>query len=49
MNKQSNIIDQSTSDGISRIKLNDPSTYNSLSLNMLKSLIKCFNNLENDK
>ena len=49
MNKQSNIIDQSTSNGISRIKLNDPSTYNSLSLAMLKSLIECFDNLQNDE
>jgi len=49
MNKKPNIIDQSTSDGVSRIKLNDPITYNSLSLDMLKSLIKCFNNLNNDK
>ena len=49
MNKKSNIIDQSTRDGVSRVKLNDPITYNSLSLDMLKSLIKCFNNLNNDK
>ena len=49
MNKKNNIIDQSNRDGISRIKLNDPKTYNSLSLDMLKSLINCFNNLNNDK
>ena len=30
------------SDGISRIKLNNPSTYNALSLAMLKLLIKSF-------
>jgi len=48
MNKKFKIIDQSTRNGISRIKLNDPITYNSLSLNMLKALIKCFKNLNND-
>ena len=48
MNKKNNIIDQSNQEGISRIKLNDPNTYNSLSLEMLKSLIKCFNDLNND-
>ena len=42
MNQQSNIIVQSSNNGISRIKLNEPSTYNALSLNTLKSLIECF-------
>ena len=37
------------SDGISRIKLNNPSTYNALSLAMLKILIKSFKNLNDDK
>ena len=48
MNKKIKIIDLSTRNGISRIKLNDPITYNSLSLNMLKTLIKCFKNLNHD-
>ena len=48
MNKKIKIIDLSTRNGISRIKLNDPITYNSLSLNMLKTLIKSFKNLNND-
>ena len=37
------------SDGISRIKLNNPSTYNALSLAMCKLLIKSFKNLNDDK
>ena len=37
MNQQSNIIVQSSNNGISCIKLNEPSTYNALSLNTLKS------------
>jgi len=42
MKEKENIILQYLSDGISRIKINDPSTYNSLSSEMLKSLIKAF-------
>ena len=49
MNQQSNIIVQSSNNGISRIKLNDPSTYNALSLNTLKSLIECFKNFNDDE
>ena len=49
MKQQSNIIVQSSNNGISRIKLNDPSTYNSLSLNTLKSLIKRFKNFNDDE
>ena len=49
MNQQSNIIVQSSNNGISRIKLNEPSTYNALSLNTLKSLIECFKNFNNDE
>ena len=49
MNQQSNIIVQSSNNGISRIKLNEPSTYNALSLNTLKSLIKCFKNFSDDE
>ena len=49
MKESSNIIVQSSNKGISRIKLNEPSTYNSLSLNTLKSLIKSFKIFNNDK
>ena len=49
MNQQSNIIVQSSNNGISRIKLNEPSTYNALSLNTLKSLVECFKNFNDDE
>ena len=49
MNQQSNIIVQSSNNSISRIKLNEPSTYNALSLNTLKSLIECFKNFNDDE
>ena len=49
MNQKSNIIVQSSNTGISRIKLNEPNTYNALSLNTLKSLIECFKNFNNDE
>ena len=49
MNQQSNIIVQSSNNGISRIQLNEPSTYNALSLNTLKSLIDCFKNFDDDE
>ena len=49
MKKQSNIIVQSSNTGISRIILNEPSTYNSLSLNTLNSLIECFKNFNDDE
>ncbi len=49
MKESSNIIVQSSNNGISRIKLNEPSTYNALSLNTLKSLIKSFKIFNNDK
>ena len=49
MKQQSNIIVQSSNNGISRIKLNEPSTYNALSLNTLKSLIECFKNFNEDE
>ena len=49
MNQQSNIIVQSSNNGISRIKLNEPRTYNALSLNTLKSLIECFKNFNDDE
>ena len=49
MKESSNITVQSSNNGISRIKLNEPSTYNALSLNTLKSLIKCFKSLNDDE
>ena len=49
MEELSNIIIQSSNKGVSRIKLNEPSTYNALSLNTLKSLIKIFKNLNDDE
>ena len=48
MKKSSNIIIQSSNNGISRIKLNEPSTYNALSLNTLKSLLKLLKLFIND-
>jgi len=47
--KFKNIIVQSSNNGISRIILDEPSTYNALSLNTIKSLIKIFKNFNNDK
>ena len=49
MKHQSNIIIQSSTNGISRIILNEPNTYNALSLKMLKSLIENFKNFNKDK
>ena len=49
MKESSNIIVKSSNNGISRIKLNEPSTYNALSLNTLKSLIKCFKSFNDDE
>ena len=49
MNQQPNIIVQPSNNGISRVKLNEPSTYNALSLNTLKSLIECFKNFNDDE
>ena len=48
MKLQSNIIVQQSNNGISRIKLNEPSTYNALSSNTLKSLIQVLKNYNND-
>jgi len=44
----SKIIVNSSNNGISRVKLNDPKTYNALSLETLKSLIEIFNNFDRD-
>ena len=49
MKQQSNIIVQPSNSGISRIKLNQPTTYNALSLNTLTSLIECFKNFHDDE
>ena len=49
MKLKSNIIIQSSNNGISRIKLNDPNTYNALSLSTLKSLIESFKNFNDDE
>ena len=48
MKKASNIVVESPIDGISRIKLNEPSTYNALSTKMLESLINIFKSLNNE-
>ena len=49
MKELSNIIVHSSNNGISRIKLNEPSTYNALSLKTLKSLIESFKNFNEDE
>ena len=49
MKQQSNIIVRPSNSGISRIILNQPSTYNALSLSTLKSLIKSFKNFSYDE
>ena len=49
MTNSSNILVQPSNRGISRIKLNEPSAYNALSLATLNSLIRSFKNLSNDK
>jgi len=43
-----NIVVEPSIDGISRIKLNEPSTYNALSSKTLESLINIFQNLNNE-
>ena len=40
---------QRFNNGISRVRLNDPDTYNSMSFNMLNSLIAAIKNLDKDK
>ena len=47
MKEYKNIITKVSNSGISRITINDPKSYNALSLNTLKSLIEIFKNLEN--
>ena len=48
MTNASNIIVESPVTGISRIKLNEPGTYNALSSKTLKSLINIFKRLNNE-
>ena len=48
MKKTSNIVVVPPINGISRIKLNEPSTYNALSSKTLKSLINIFKSLNNE-
>ena len=49
MRELSNIIVQPSNNGISRIKLNEPNTYNALSLNTLTTLIESFKNFNEDE
>ena len=49
MKELANIITQSSNNGISRIKLNEPSTYNALSIKTLKSLIKIFKRFNDEE
>ena len=48
MKKKANTVVCSSKNGIARIVLNEPSTYNSLSSKTLKLLIDCFKNLNDD-
>ena len=48
MNENSNIVLTFLEEGISRIKLNDPSSYNALSSKNINSLIDTFKSLNND-
>ena len=49
MKNLSNILVQESNNGISRIKLNDPNTYNALSLDTLQSLIETFKKFNDDE
>ena len=49
MINSSNVLVKLSNKGISRIQLNEPGTYNALSLNTLNILIKSFKNLNDDK
>jgi enoyl-CoA hydratase/carnithine racemase len=49
MKKFKNIKISINSEGIARVVLNDPKTYNSLSLDMIKSLLAVFKFLNNEK
>ena len=49
MKQNSYTFVQKSNNGISRVRLNDPNTYNSMSFNMLNSLIAALKNLDKDK
>jgi len=49
MTNLSNILVQPSNRGISRIKLNEPNTYNALSMDTLNALIENFKKLSDDK
>ena len=49
MKNLSNILVKESNNGISRIKLNDPNTYNALSLDTLQSLIETFKKFNDDE
>ena len=49
MKKDSYSLILRSNNGISRIRLNDPDTYNSMSFNMLNSLIAAFKELDKEK
>ena len=49
MKKISNTVLTNTRGGISRVILNEPGTYNALSLNTIKLLLKKFDNFNNDR
>ena len=49
MQKINKVLVKSSGEGISRIIINEPATYNALSMEILKILIKRFKNLNNDK
>ena len=49
MSQYSDLIVKTYGNGISRVIINSPNTYNALSINVLKSLLKCFKKFNNDK
>jgi len=49
MNKETTVITKLDKDNIARIILNEPTTYNALSLSTIKSLINSFNKFNEDK
>ena len=49
MKKDSYSLILRSNNGISRIRLNDPDTYNSMSFNMLNSLIAALKELDKEK
>ena len=49
MKNENNFTRQSSNNGIARIKLNQPKTYNALSSKMIKSLILSLKNFNKDE